>query len=70
VGPLGAEYLADPVGLGLDAPLPAGPLERGLNLRAGQPRGLGGRGGELEHSRASGRQRPFCQVAKASRAEV
>lgn len=72
VGPLAAEDLADPVGLGLDAALAAGSLEGGLDLRAAQLLGAGGRGGvgaSLSSSRASGRQRPFCQVAKASRAD-
>ncbi|MDR6981361.1 hypothetical protein J2X68_008104 [Streptomyces sp. 3330] len=69
VGPLGAEDLADPVCLGLDAALAAGSLEGSLDLRAAQPRGPRGRGASLSSSRASGRQRPFWQVAKASRAD-
>ncbi len=48
VGPVGPEDLAEPFGFSVDAALAAGPLERGLQLRAGQPRGLGRRRGRSE----------------------
>jgi hypothetical protein len=48
VGPLGAEDFPQPLDVGVDAALAAGALERGRQLRAGQPRGPTRRGGEFE----------------------
>lgn len=68
VGPLSAEDFAEAVGLGFDATLAAGSLERGLDLGAGQTCGRAGVGAVLRSSRASGRHRPLVQLAKAARA--
>lgn len=48
VGVAGAEDATEPLGLGRDAALGAGPLERGLQLYAGQSRGPGRSRGRLQ----------------------
>lgn len=48
VGPVGAEDLSDPVGLGFNSAVAAGALERGPQLRARQPRGTPGCRSRLE----------------------